>query len=69
MLKQKRKIMSNKKTFKYYLYTPKKQNQNLPVLLFLHGIGERGNNLSDIEKYALPKLIHLSNNHLFDRYA
>ena len=57
MLKQKRKIMSNKKAFKYYIYTPKNQTQNLPVLLFLHGIGERGNNLSDIEKYALPKYL------------
>ena len=57
MLKQKRKIISNKKAFKYYLYTPNKQKQNLPVLLFLHGIGERGNNLSDIEKYALPKYL------------
>lgn len=57
MLKQKRKIMSNKKAFKYYIYTPKNQTQNLPALLFLHGIGERGNNLSDIEKYALPKYL------------
>lgn len=49
--------LDTKNNLKYYLYTPKKQTQNLPVLLFLHGIGERGNNLSDIEKYALPKYL------------
>lgn len=27
----------------------------MPLLLFLHGIGERGNNIENIKKYALPK--------------
>ena len=58
MLKQKRKIISNKKTFKYYIYYPNIIKKNMPVLVFLHGIGERGNNLSDIEKYALPKYMN-----------
>lgn len=45
-------------TFKYYVYTPENVTKNMPVLLFLHGIGERGNNISDIEKYALPKYLN-----------
>ena len=45
-------------TFKYYIYTPENVTKNMPVLLFLHGIGERGNNISDIEKYALPKYLN-----------
>lgn len=49
--------LDTKNNLKYYIYMPKNQTQNLPVLLFLHGIGERGNNLSDIEKYALPKYL------------
>lgn len=47
-------------TFKYYVYTPDNITENMPVLLFLHGIGERGTNIYDIEKYALPK--YLNNN-------
>ena len=47
-------------TFKYYVYTPNNITENMPVLLFLHGIGERGTNICDIEKYALPK--YLNNN-------
>lgn len=41
----------------YYLYKPDKFKENLPVILFLHGIGERGTNISDIEKYSLPKYL------------
>lgn len=37
---------------------PRKKIDNLPLLLFLHGIGERGKNASDIEKYALPKYMN-----------
>ena len=41
----------------YYLYKPDKFKENLPVILFLRGIGERGTNISDIEKYSLPKYL------------
>ena len=41
----------------YYLYKPDKFKENLPVILFLHGIGERGTNISYIEKYSLPKYL------------
>ena len=30
----------------------------MPLLLFLHGIGERGNKVEDVEKYALPKYMN-----------
>lgn len=42
----------------YILYLPKEIKTDLPVLLFLHGIGERGDKVSDIEKYALPKYMN-----------
>ena len=58
MLKQSQKIISNKKAFKYYIYYPSNIQKNTPVLVFLHGIGERGDNLTDIEKYALPKYMN-----------
>ena len=31
--------------------------ENLPIIVFLHGIDERGNNLSDIKRYSLPNYI------------
>lgn len=43
----------------YYVYSPEKCGKELPVILFLHGIGERGTELSDIEKYALPKYMNI----------
>lgn len=50
---------TNKVTTKYLLYLPKDYDQkNLwPVLLFLHGIGERGDNLDLVKKHGPPKLI------------
>lgn len=42
----------------YILYLLKEIKTDLPVLLFLHGIGERGDKVSNIEKYALPKYMN-----------
>ncbi len=58
MLKKSRRISFNKEIFNYYIYYPSIVKENMPVLVFLHGIGERGNNLTDIEKYALPKYMN-----------
>lgn len=58
MLKKSRRISFNKKIFNYYIYYPSIVKENMPVLVFLHGIGEWGNNLTDIEKYALPKYMN-----------
>ena len=58
MLKESKKIRSNNALFKYYVYYPSTLKKNMPVLVYLHGIGERGNKLNDIEKYALPKYMN-----------
>lgn len=42
----------------YIVYLPEKNNANMPLLLFLHGIGERGTKIESIEKYALPKYMN-----------
>lgn len=47
-----------KNSINYIVYYPEKKEDNLPLLLFLHGIGERGKNVEDIEKYALPKYMN-----------
>ena len=58
MKKEKKYIKCGKDKLEFMVYTSEKISQNMPVLLFLHGIGERGNNLELIEKYALPKYLN-----------
>jgi len=45
--------------FDYYLYLPKEYNDKdkFPLILFLHGSGERGSNLKLIKKWGLPKMV------------
>jgi predicted peptidase len=47
------------KEIKYLLYKPKnyKDNTPNPLLIFLHGAGERGDNLELVKKHGPPKLI------------
>ena len=45
---------------KYLLYLPDKyqaSKKNWPLILFLHGAGERGNDLSKVEVHGPPKLV------------
>lgn len=48
-------------TFKYLLYLPpdygKDANQKWPLMLFLHGAGERGDDLEKVKKHGPPKLV------------
>ena len=48
-----------KVTMKYLIYLPKDYDQkdSWPVMLFLHGSGERGDNLDLVKKHGPPKLI------------
>lgn len=61
MKKDNKHLMVDGKEFKYFVYSPEELKDNMPAILFLHGIGERGDNLSDIEKYALPYCMNLIN--------
>jgi predicted peptidase len=49
-------------TLNYWLYLPddynQKPRQRWPLLLFLHGSGERGTNLTTVLKHGPPKLAH-----------
>ena len=46
-------------TMKYLLYLPKdyEQKPSWPLMLFLHGAGERGDDLNVVKKHGPPKLI------------
>ncbi len=56
-----RKQITKKVSLKYLLYLPKgygeKKDQKWPLMLFLHGAGERGDDLSLVKKHGPPKLI------------
>lgn len=44
----------------YEIFFPEdysEKEQDLPLLIFLHGAGERGTNIDDVNTYALPNLI------------
>src|SRR5262245_50537090 len=43
----------------YWLYLPPDYEdlEQLPLILFLHGGGERGDNLEQVKKHGLPKIV------------
>ena len=50
--------MNRSHQLKYLIYLPKDYlTKRYPLVLFLHGAGERGTNLKDIEIHGLPKLV------------
>ena len=46
-----------KKLVSYPKSYEKKSNKKWPLILFLHGIGERGNNLELLKLHGIPKII------------
>jgi len=55
------KEITKKVSLKYLLYLPtgygEKKDQKWPLILFLHGAGERGSDVSLVKKHGPPKLI------------
>ena len=46
------------KKIDYIIYYPENMNNTpLPLLLFLHGIGERGGEIESIKRHGIPKII------------
>ncbi len=41
--------------FNYVLTAPDNLGENLPLVIFLHGAGERGNSLDKLKKYGITK--------------
>lgn len=45
--------------YRYLLYQPKtKQEEKLPLIVFLHGAGERGENLSSLKAHSIPQMFN-----------
>jgi predicted peptidase len=52
----------------YLLYLPKDYNsvgKPFPLLIFLHGAGERGNNLDQLKVHGIPKILETDSNFPF----
>lgn len=56
------------KGFIYELPNHSNENQDIlmPLILFLHGGGERGSNLDKLTKHGIPKIIETSNHEFLD---
>ncbi len=49
--------LSRQVTLPYLLYQGASTQEKLPLLMFLHGAGERGNDLDLLKSHGIPKLI------------
>ena len=53
--------INDKTSLDYLIYFPNdypRIEKKIPLVLFLHGAGERGNDLIQIKKHGIPKRIH-----------
>ena len=41
----------------FEVYTPDSFEQNLPMIVFLHGAGERGRNIEHLARHAIPRML------------
>ncbi|PAB60828.1 carboxylesterase family protein [Anaeromicrobium sediminis] len=58
-MSQYKKVYRENDNLNYLLYLPKdySDNKEWPLILFLHGMGERGDNLNLVKKEGLPRLL------------
>lgn len=57
-MKRKNNFVSDDNGLNSIVYTPENGNvSDLPLLIYLHGAGERGNNLDHLNRNAIPKFI------------
>ncbi len=57
-----------KASYKYLLYLPKnysKQKEKFPLVIYLHGGSQRGNDLNKLKTYGLPGLVDKGHNYKF----
>ena len=58
-------LQNEKATLKYILTTPTDFDisESLPMVVFLHGAGERGNEIEKIKAHGIPKLFSKNQDH------
>ena len=50
-------ITQTKRGMNYLLFKPNSFREKPPLIVYLHGAGERGKNIGHIAKHALPRLL------------
>jgi len=58
--KQQEKVFKTEISLKYLLYLPNDYNStgsSFPLIIFLHGVGERGDNLAQLKVHGIPKIL------------
>ena len=66
--KQQKKIFKVQVNLKYLLYLPDgydKKGQSWPLIVFLHGAGERGSDLEKLKVHSIPKIVETDSNFPF----
>lgn len=54
----------NVKSYNYYISFPKiKSDKKLPLIVFLHGVGERGDDVEKVKIHGIPKLFEVDNDY------
>ena len=43
--------------FGHIIYFPEDQTKDIPLLVYLHGAGERGTNLEHLERHGIPQVV------------
>lgn len=60
---------NNERPFGYIIYTPSEFKENLPLMVFLHGAGERGNGISALEAVNVNGVSRYCNDGTFELNA
>ena len=56
--------VNKEKTYNYYISFPKNESsKKLPLIVFLHGFDERGDNVEKVKIHGLPKLFDVDNDY------
>lgn len=50
-------IKANSERLGYLIYLPEGAKENLPLLIYLHGAGERGTELEHLTRHGVPKML------------
>lgn len=54
-----KKLMNKQKDgfWGHIIYKPEELTNDMPLIVYLHGAGERGTNLNNVERHGIPYLI------------
>ena len=57
MIEKRKSIDTSYGKMNYLLFYPEELKENIPMVVFLHGISERGTDVNDVKRYSFPAFI------------